>query len=233
MGIFRDKTGIVFGRLTVRLFVGFDQNRHSLWRCACTCGNSTVATSCNLVSGEVQSCGCGETESRYLNATHGHTRDNVDTPEYRSWTAMNTRCTNSKRTEWERYGGRGITVCERWQSFEAFFEDMGPRPKGKSLDRFPNNDGNYEPGNCRWATQREQTANTRRNKFLTIDGQTFCVTEWARRAGLGEATLRGRLRRGWETDKLLSAVQPHLSEQIRKPPQAVPARDTEPAKRMA
>lgn len=230
MGIFRDKTGLLYGRLTVLSFAGFDRNRHSLWECLCICGKKTVVTSCNLVSGEVRSCGCGEAESRHLSATHGHTRGKKSTPEYRSWLAMRTRCENSNRNTWNRYGGRGIKVCEQWAAFEVFLKDMGPRPKGTSLERI-DNDGDYEQNNCRWATQIEQTANTSRNIFLTLDGETHWLSEWARRIGLGEATLRARLRRGWSAMEALTLPITPVFARTRKPVMAQPAHDTEPSKR--
>jgi len=161
MGIFRNKVGLKFGRLTVVAYAGSDNHRHSRWQCSCICGKTTIATSCNLTSGEVASCGCGEIENRYtINLRHGHTRGYQQTPEYYSWLAMFTRCTNPNRREWQNYGGRGIKVCQRWMDFENFLADMGPRPVGLSLERM-NNDGNYEPGNCKWATAKEQANNRR------------------------------------------------------------------------
>jgi hypothetical protein len=100
--------------------------------------------------------------TRQLFTKHGHTREN-GTAEYRSWKAMTQRCTNRRNPKWDRYGGRGITVCDRWRQFENFFADMGTRPIGKTLDRYPDPDGNYEPCNCRWATPKEQQANRRLN----------------------------------------------------------------------
>lgn len=108
-------------------------------------------------------------------AKHGHTSRELhpegDTPTYRSWLAMRTRCNNAGRDNADRYTERGVVVCDRWNSFENFLADMGERPEGKTLDRWPNHAGNYEPGNCRWATPREQARNTRRNK-LTLETAT-------------------------------------------------------------
>lgn len=101
--------------------------------------------------------------SRYPVFSHGHTRHGLISREYRSWSSMKERCNNPNSISWKYYGARGITVCERWFKFENFLADMGPRPQGTTLDRFPNKDGNYEPGNCRWATATEQRANRRPN----------------------------------------------------------------------
>jgi hypothetical protein len=204
MGIFRDKTGMIFGRLTVLSFDHYDKHRHSHWRCLCFCGNETVVVGCNLVAGTSRSCGCGEIESRYIHClVHGHTAGDKQTPEYFSWCAMMTRCYNQNREEWYRYGGRGITVCERWHSFENFYADMGDRPEGLQIERI-NNDGNYEPENCKWATRIEQTHNTRRNLWLTFDGRTLCVSGWAREMGMGEATIRQRFHKGLSPEECLA-----------------------------
>jgi hypothetical protein len=108
---------------------------------------------------------------------------------------MIQRCTNPARRGYPSYGGRGIVVCERWRDFPSFLADMGARPAGKTLDRI-NNDGNYEPGNCRWATQREQCANTRSNKNFTINGVTKNQSEWCREFGVPVGTFRSRMKRG-------------------------------------
>lgn len=117
--------------------------------------------------------------------------------EYGIWRGMRERCGNPRRPEYPNYGGRGIRVCDRWQEFAAFYEDMGPCPPGYSIDRI-DNDGNYEPGNCRWASRVEQQRNRSDNALLTIDGVTATLAEWSERSGLRHATLDARLRRGWD-----------------------------------
>lgn len=126
---------------------------HARWLCRCDCGKTITVVSTALRSGRTKSCG-------HARGIVKHRM--VGTPEYSTWYGMITRCTNPRQPAYKNYGGRGITVCERWRnSFAEFFTDMGPRPEGLSLDRI-NNDGNYEPGNCRWATRREQRLNSRK-----------------------------------------------------------------------
>lgn len=141
-----DLTGQQFGRLTV------GSSTPKGWSCLCSCGNTIEKTTKQLRSRRSNSCGCLNLERI---TRHGFAR----TPTYITWQSMKRRCSNKDNP---RYGGRGITVCERWQSFENFFEDMGERPEGMTLDRYPDTDGNYEPGNCRWATKREQRLNQNR-----------------------------------------------------------------------
>jgi hypothetical protein len=116
---------------------------------------------------------------------------------------MHTRCRNENAANYRLYGARGISVCERWGQFEAFLSDMGPKPSARhQIDRIDNS-GNYEPGNCRWATPVEQANNTRANHLLTIDGQTMTIVEWAREANILPVTLRRRIKDGWHPDWLL------------------------------
>lgn len=114
-------------------------------------------------------------------------------PEYASWNNMRARCANPKNTHWKYYGGRGIKVCERWDSFLAFLDDMGRMPEGYTLER-KNNDGDYEPSNCVWILKAEQMKNTSRTVKITIDGETLCIKDWARRWGMPPPTLYSRWR---------------------------------------
>ena len=138
---------------------------------------------------------------------HGHSRESGRSPEYAAWDNMIQRCTNPKKANFKWYGGRGIGVCERWRtSFSSFLADIGPRPSlAHSLDRFPDNNGDYAPGNVRWATRAEQHQNTRANVQLTYGGETLYLTEWARRFGLPSGTLSSRVSRGWSTVRALTA----------------------------
>ena len=160
-----DEAGRRYGRLTVESISGKDRANAILWTCLCDCGASVVVGGRNLRSGTTRSCGClqreAATRSGQGNTRHGHAPTGHRSPEYRAWSAMLERCTNERHAAWNDYGGRGISVCERWRSFDAFLSDMGPRPSRQhTLDRV-NNDGNYEPANCRWATWTQQARNRR------------------------------------------------------------------------
>jgi len=167
-----DLLGKRFGRLIVRARNDSSPAGQARWLCDCDCGNQTTVASQGLrrIEGPTRSCGClkrevifpnGRKIAREANTRHGHGGRQNRTPTYRSWYAMIARCTNQNFKQFKDYGGRGITVCERWrQSFEAFLADMGDRPQGQTLDRV-NGDGNYEPTNCRWATRSEQDKNRR------------------------------------------------------------------------
>jgi hypothetical protein len=180
--------GQTFGRLTVLELAGIGNNNKHLVRCLCSCGTEKIAKAANLRYGYTTSCGCKHDEGNHR--THGMSK--IGSRTYSVWKAMNQRCENPNLPDYHLWGGRGITVCERWRnSFEAFLADMGECPSGKhSIDRYPNKDGNYEPGNCRWATAKEQAQNTRRNRIATIGNETLCISEWARRLGINEGTIR-------------------------------------------
>lgn len=143
---------------------------------------------------------------------HGDAPKSGVTPEYRLWVNMRYRCRNPKSRNYKYYGARGIGVCNRWQeSFDDFLADVGRRPSpSHSLDRIDSNRG-YEPGNVRWATDREQMNNRRDNRLLTWSGQTFSLAEWARQIGVLEVTLRARLRKGWPIEQVLSPVRVEYS----------------------
>jgi hypothetical protein len=134
---------------------------------------------------------------------HGHACGLNTTREYHTWQAMKDRCLNPNNSGFQGYGGRGIIVCERWrQSFENFLSDMGSCPVGLTLER-KNNNGNYEPGNCKWATRKEQSSNTRWNRQITFNGQTKTLSQWSRLLGISCEGLYLRLKRGWTVERAL------------------------------
>jgi len=168
-----DLTGRRFGRLVAIRDAGADKSRNRTWLCLCDCGNEKVVSSALLKNGNVQSCGC-------LSPGYRVRHD----PIYLTWMSMIARCSNPKINGYKNYGGRGITVCERWLKFENFLADVGEHPgPGFTLDRIDVN-GNYEPGNVRWSTLKAQ-ANNRRNNFnITYQGETKTLTEWCEQLGL-------------------------------------------------
>lgn len=167
------------------------------WLCQCDCGHKTVARANNLQSGHTSSCGC---YGAGLRRTHGRS----DTPEYATWRQMLDRCENPKNKRYKDYGGRGIMVCERWHEPQNFLDDMGKRPSRKhSLDRV-DNDGNYEPANCRWSTAVEQHNNCRSNRVLVWDGRSMTTAQWAVALGINASILRNRLYRKWSVERTLS-----------------------------
>lgn len=191
-----DLTGMKFGKLLAIARNGSRQNGPGTcptWLCLCDCGNMKTISAPNLRSGVTQSCGC-------IQRRHGM----FGTPEYSAWNSMMRRCLNKKQANYKNYGGRGITVCEKWKDFAVFFEDMGPRPsQAHSLDRI-NNMGNYEPSNCRWATWTQQARNKRNSRVLIVAGESATVPEWAEKTGLGRSTIKERLRRGWDPERAVT-----------------------------
>lgn len=134
---------------------------------------------------------------------HGHARKGNHSGMWESWSSMIGRCTNPNNPAFPRYGGRGITVCPRWMVFENFLADMGDRGADKSIERI-DNDGNYEPGNCRWATRMEQGSNKRNNRLITHNGETLTLSQWSRRTGLSLQTIFCRIKNGWSESKAVS-----------------------------
>jgi hypothetical protein len=197
-----DITNQRFGRLTVK-----EQSTNSIhnrvrWVCLCDCGNEIVAIAGSLRNGDTRSCGCLHKETiGQIAFKHGGS----GTPENRAWQNMKTRCLNSNNHAYNDYGGRGISVCPEWrESFETFYKYMGPRPSPAHTLERNNVNGNYEPGNCRWATRTEQARNKRNTHFVDFNGKRMSLSEVAEITGIGHSTLWDRKNRGMSSDCIIS-----------------------------
>lgn len=201
---FINMTGQRFGHLVVSCFAG--KNGRTRWNCRCDCGAETIVASGHLRNGHTQSCGCFRRQETARRKTkHGGTKNRHQTPEFRCWVGMRQRCYNQNCTGFKYWGGKGVAICARWNGidgFANFLADMGPKPTAShSIDRI-NSDGNYEPGNCRWATRKEQNRNTRQNRRITYAGKTQCLKDWAIELGMTFSALQHRLNdRGWSVHR--------------------------------
>lgn len=192
-----DIAGMRFGKLTAMAKTGGRSTAGHLWLCQCDCGGTRTTTVSKLRSGHITTCGC-RTE-------HGHARQKTS-PTYRSWSTMIARCYYPSSPSFPYYGAKGITVCDRWRDFANFLTDMGERPGlDFSIDRFPDKSGNYEPGNCRWATRKEQSNNTTQNIIFMHKGKMQSIADIARDVGMPYDRLKTRLRRkGWPLERAIS-----------------------------
>ena len=189
----------IFGKLLAIAPVRADTGAYVTWLCVCHCGNVVTRPSYGLKRIRRHSCGCLGKNTR-----HGATGSR----EYITWNGMKKRCTNPLAVNFRWYGGRGITVCEAWlNSFDAFYQDMGECPPGESIDRIDNN-GSYSPDNCRWTNHKAQVSNKRNNRFITYNGETNTITEWANKLNILSDTIYYRINKGWPIEK---ALQPPMN----------------------
>lgn len=204
------KEGLKLGRWTlVSKLPKRKLTEQQRWKCVCECGVEGTVYQGNLISGKSKSCGCLRVEvtsaigkvtgKRYEG--HGRTHGMRKSAEYRIWTLMKNRTTNVNSENYPNYGGRGITLDPRWESFENFFADMGARPNDSlSLERVDNSLG-YSKHNCVWATKTTQARNTRTNRRITWQGETKCLSEWAEQLGINYKTMHTRLSNGWSVQR--------------------------------
>lgn len=201
---YEDMTGKNFNRWTV-ISLSHIKKRIYMWNCVCECGNKGIVSSSSLKGGQSKSCGCYKIQRTIEYFTkHGESNAN-ESLEYKTWCGIKERCFNVTLKAYKDYGGRGITVCDRWlNSFENFLADMGRKPTPQhSIDRIDNN-GNYEPSNCRWATRIEQSRNRRSNVKIFYNGMCKSASEWAEILNIKAGTILGRKKMGWSDDDIIT-----------------------------
>lgn len=206
--------GLRFGRLVVLQRAADTLRRKPRWLCRCDCERTSVVAASDLQTGATQSCGCLAREvSGARNRTHGET----GSPAFKTWLQMRARCLNPRHRSFSEYGAVGITVCERWQSFECFLADMGERPgPGYTIERRDNARG-YEPENCRWATAIEQARNKRNNRYLEHGGIRRTLAEWSEITGIQDSTIAARIDRlAWPVGAALN-LEPRPLGRGRRP----------------
>lgn len=199
-----DLTNKRFGRLLVVKFVGKGKHGEPMWECLCDCGNIKNVSTGHLANGDTRSCGCFYNETRHaINAIHGESKSRL----YKIWAGIKSRCYDKQSRSYHKYGQRGIVVCQEWRdSYESFkaWSVANGYTEELTLDR-KDNDGNYCPENCRWATQKEQQNNRRNNHLLTYDGETLTVSQWNEKLGFPKGTISQRLNKlGWSVEKALT-----------------------------
>lgn len=192
-----DLTGKKFGRLVVERRIGPDFRFQIIWEVRCSCGKVKTISTSRLTAGTTVSCGCYRDEKKIK---HGGS----NWPEYQVWYSMVRRCRDKRCKGYKIYGARGIKVCDRWaDEFSNFISDMGRRPSSKMTIERKDNDGDYCPDNCTWATRLAQGRNTRKNRLITYKEKTKCLSEWAQIFGMKSGTLNRRLKYGWSIESAL------------------------------
>ena len=201
----KDLIGQKFGRLTVLKFdkkIETSNNKKYYWLCKCECGNIVSINSASLKNGHTLSCGCLRLEN-CIKATKKHLQTGSDL--YYVWSQIKQRCNNPNNKRYKNYGARGIKFCNEWEDFTNFYnwaKENGYK-KGLTIDRIDNN-GNYEPSNCRWITNKEQQNNKRNNHLITYNNETLTVTQWAEKYNINVYTFRNRISKGWDIKKALT-----------------------------
>lgn len=195
-----DLTGQRFGKLTPIKVKGASKSGSLIWLCRCDCGKETRVASGNLRARSTKSCGC----SRHIRPLgcgkkHGLSNSRV----YNIWRGMIARCSKPKTTHYKYYGGKGLKVCDRWSIFQNFIDDMGIPENNQSIDRIDGSKG-YFKENCRWVTSMQQMSNTKKNHFLTFNGETLHISGWARKIGMNKRTLLYRIESGWSIKRALT-----------------------------
>ena len=194
--------GQVFGRLTVKSELPRLRKYERRWLCQCSCGNTKEVIQNNLKNGSTASCGCIKTEMLLARNAAMSTHNMTKTSEYLAWTNIHRRCEDPKDVAYARYGGLGVAVCERWNTFENFIADMGLKPsKAHSIERRDNTKG-YSPDNCHWATQKEQSRNKSSNVMVMFEGKEMVLRDACEKAGVNYFTVWSRIDRGWEAEYL-------------------------------
>jgi hypothetical protein len=196
-----------FGNLIVQSEDQID-NGKSRWICLCDCGQKKSILACHLRSGKIVSCGCYRKQiNSDLHRTHGQAPKNQKrTRTYTTWASMLMRCNNPNHQFYHQYGGRGIAVCDRWRKFEKFYEDMGDKPIDHSIERI-NVDGNYEPGNCRWANADDQANNRTSTIIVNVNGEVMPLSTACRIAGIPYKTVLNRKKMGWTESRWFEPVK--------------------------
>ena len=196
---FKDLRNMRFGKLLVLEPIKKSYETKYHWLCVCDCGKEKIIMSSNLIRGISTTCGCGKIKIGEVTTKHGMT----NTRMFKIWSGIRKRCTNQKCESYKHYGGRGIKISEKWNNFIDFYNDMKEGyADDLSLDRIDHN-GNYEPGNCRWATSKTQNRNRRNNNVITFNNESKTLAEWSELSGNNYTVINYRIKKGWDTERAI------------------------------